>query len=324
MWFAKLQERVHEPILAQYGDTFENLNWVPVAGGFSGARVWRGDDPDGIPRYALKHWPFEVKIERLSQIHEWMSDASHLPFVPQVLSTVDGDKSTRHGGRLWDATNWLQGQSRLPANRKEVESACETVAKLHMAWVRYAETSISPGVQRRLDVLTHWLVKPSVSFAPLQSDMLTLIGEGVKVVNQNAAAALEALLPWAEVTQKIQPCIRDLRGEHVLFEGQRVTAIVDYGAMGRDSPAFDLARLLGDLVGEDQELFALGLKKYRECQRALDFSDRFVRLLDRVGVVCSILGWFARLSTEIDALSLDFIANRMRHLIVRAEQFKSF
>ena len=44
----------------------------------------------------------------------------------------------------------------------------------------------------------------------------------------------------------VQPCLRDARPEHFLFEGDRLSGLVDYGAMGVDSVAADLARLLGE------------------------------------------------------------------------------
>ena len=42
---------------------------------------------------------------------------------------------------------------------------------------------------------------------------------------------------------RVQPCLRDARPEHFLFEGDRLSGLVDYGAMGVDSVAGDLARL---------------------------------------------------------------------------------
>ena len=34
---------------------------------------------------------------------------------------------------------------------------------------------------------------------------------------------------------RLQPCLRDARPEHFLFEGDRLTGLVDFGAMGVDS-----------------------------------------------------------------------------------------
>jgi Ser/Thr protein kinase RdoA (MazF antagonist) len=322
MWLAN-RNTIPEPVLKLYGPIFQELNWVPVSGGFSGASVWRGDDAQGNPRFALKQWPAETAIARLAQIHGWMSDAAHLTFVPKLSSTTEGSAIAQHDERIWDATLWLTGDSRIPACKTEVESACAAVAEIHLAWSRYAGQSKSAGIQRRIDVLSQWLAKPSTRLSAFQASLDHLVQRAVNELGRIAPIALEALLPWENVPQIIQPCIRDLRAEHVLFVDERVSGIIDYGAMAVDTPVFDLARLLGDLVDDNEELFAQGLNAYRECRTTFVFSDRLVRLLDRVGVVCSLIGWLVRLSNELPSLPTENIAKRLLHLIVRAEQFKS-
>jgi Ser/Thr protein kinase RdoA (MazF antagonist) len=60
----------------------------------------------------------------------------------------------------------------------------------------------------------------------------------------------------------LQPTPRDARAEHFLFEGDRLTGLVDFGAMGVDSTASDLARLLADWVGNDRAAFTNALDAY--------------------------------------------------------------
>jgi homoserine kinase type II len=308
-------------VLSQYGPVLAKMKWHPVSGGFSSADVWRGEDRLRIPRFALKRWPAETTSARLLKIHAWMNEGADLPFVPRVVTTLDGSTSVEDGKSLWDATNWLPGVPRIPAGKTEVESACESVAKLHKVWFPYHETAVCPGVLRRIEVLSQWISNPHASFASLEPGLTHHIQRAWEVVKRTAPIALETLTPWRNVPLHIQPCIRDLRGEHVLFEAGHVAGIVDYGAMDVDSPALDLARLLGDLAGENEGLFAHGLNKYREFQPNFDVNDRLLRHLDRAGVVCSLIGWFARLSNGRAQLSPENIARRMHHLIVRAEQF---
>jgi hypothetical protein len=89
----------------------------------------------------------------------------------------------------------------------------------------------------------------------------------------------------------VQPCLCDVWGEHVLFTGDEVTGIIDYGAAKDDQVAVDLARLLGDLVEDDDERFAAGLAAYRTAGGELEVPDGFVRLLDRTGAVCGAINW---------------------------------
>jgi homoserine kinase type II len=60
----------------------------------------------------------------------------------------------------------------------------------------------------------------------------------------------------------VQPCLRDIWHDHVLFTGDEVTGIIDFGAMDIDTPACDVARLLGGLVGPDAAQRQIGLTGY--------------------------------------------------------------
>jgi Ser/Thr protein kinase RdoA (MazF antagonist) len=59
-----------------------------------------------------------------------------------------------------------------------------------------------------------------------------------------------------------QPCLRDVRPEHFLFTGDEVTGLVDFGAMGIDTVAADLARLLSEWFGRDLPLRQAALESY--------------------------------------------------------------
>jgi Ser/Thr protein kinase RdoA (MazF antagonist) len=100
----------------------------------------------------------------------------------------------------------------------------------------------------------------------------------------------------------LQPCVRDLRAEHVLFEGGGVTGIIDFGAAAVDHPAVDLARLLGDYA-LDEAIFRAGLRAYSQFRSAPEVTEEFVRLLARAGAVCSILRWLVRLVVQGETIS---------------------
>ncbi len=65
------------------------------------------------------------------------------------------------------------------------------------------------------------------------------------------AQLLDPLRLAAGRTIPLQPCLRDARPEHFLFEGDRVTGLVNFGAMGVDCVAGDLARLMGEWLEGD-------------------------------------------------------------------------
>ena len=135
---------------------------------------------------------------------------------------------------------------------------------------------------------------------------------------------MRALQAWEAVNVAVQPCVRDLRGDHVLFRAGEVTGIVDFGALASDYPGIDLARLLGDFA-DDESSFRAGLKAYRDAGGKLDEPDAFIRELERAGVVCSLIGWLKRLPAGGQAAedSTPLVA-RLRHLLARWEQGSRF
>ena len=67
----------------------------------------------------------------------------------------------------------------------------------------------------------------------------------------------------------VQPALRDARPEHFLFEDDRLSGLVDFGAMGVESVAADLARLIGEWLDGDRAARREALASY-ERVRPLD------------------------------------------------------
>jgi hypothetical protein len=119
-----------------------------------------------------------------------------------------------------------------------------------------------------------------------------------------------------------QPCVRDLRGEHVLFNSGRVTGIVDYGAMAIDHAAVDLARLLGDFAEDQVELFAVGLRAYRDSGGEVETSDEFLAQLAGTGALGSAINWVRRLENPAPLpVESAAVEARFARLLRRIEHF---
>jgi homoserine kinase type II len=105
------------------------------------------------------------------------------------------------------------------------------------------------------------------------------------------------LAAWNQAVP-IQPCIRDVWHDHVLFEGDRVSGLIDFGAMQWETVAGDVARLLGSLVGDAQSDWEMGLNAY-ESVRPLSHAERqLVPLLDRASALLSPMNWIQWLCVE--------------------------
>jgi homoserine kinase type II len=98
-----------------------------------------------------------------------------------------------------------------------------------------------------------------------RSGSAPLVPEGrrwIEIARAVAPAVLDALRRASALTVWRQPCLRDVRPEHLLFTGERVTGLVDFGAMGFDTVAADLARLIQEWIGSDSTLRAEALNAY--------------------------------------------------------------
>ena len=87
-----------------------------------------------------------------------------------------------------------------------------------------------------------------------------------------APRLLDPLREAAGRVTLLQPCFRDARPDHFLFEGDRVSGLVDFGAMGIDCVAGDLARLIGEWLDSDPSARSEALAAY-ERVRSLDIAE---------------------------------------------------
>lgn len=308
---------VPHAILSHYGPAIACLRWFPVAGGFSGAAVWRGDDDTGTPILALKGWPAGTTVDRLTQIHRWMARAAHLPFVPAVLPTRDRSPIVTEAGRVWDLTHWMSGTPDATPSPARIAAACAALAALHRVWAAESRRMTPcPAIARRLAALADWRDRQPLPRTG-HPELDALLHRGADVVRRFAPDSERRLHTWADRSVAVQPCLCDVHGEHVLFTGDAVTGVIDYGAMKFDHVAVDLARLLGDLVGDDEARFAAGLQSYREAGGEAEFPDALVRLLDRTGAVCAVAVWLLRLSNTATAPGA--VAHRLAPRVARLE-----
>jgi homoserine kinase type II len=253
-----------------------------------------------------------------------MERAAHLPYVPAILRTLDGPSFVAESNRLWDATHWMPGSPRKQPDAREVEMAAAAIAELHGAWRTESVIAPCPGVLNRLRLMREWLSWPSEMVPSTHSGTgLADVLRRVEVVLARAVPpALRALEPWEHVPVSCQPCLRDLRGDHVLFTEDRVTGIIDFGAMAVDHPAVDLARLLGDYAEVRDDFFALGLNAYREAGGELETTQEFLAELARTGALGSAINWLRRLKgNEVANLDAGAVEARLSRLLRRIERY---
>ena len=250
------------------------------AGGSSGATLWRYRAEGG--ELALRAWPRHgPRLARLEMIHGWLQDLSGLDDVPVPVPVpaIDGRTVQHQNGLYWEVTPWLAGapEPKRPPAAARVRSAFAALASVHRRLSGHGQGGVSPGLRlriRELEMLIEGgLDLMAAALQRSQADALAVAGQQWVLL---ARATIPRLLPMlhdaARLQVTLQPCLRDARPEHFLFETDRLSGLIDFGAMGIESVAADLARLIGEWFADDYPLRAMALAAYQQI-RSLDASE---------------------------------------------------
>jgi homoserine kinase type II len=321
-------ESAARAVLSQYVISSSVLRPLGNRGGFSGAALWRVEGPDGD--WCLRAWPAEEMIrERIFEIHSLMKQArdQRLMFVPAVLITRSGSSCVVQADRFWELTAWMPGTATTPAQvtRPQVEAACAALALLHRAWAQVGQNiGPCPGVRRRLRAFQEGDARIRTSclkFDP-HDPAQTWAERAWRLLQGHAAKIPLKLTPWLDRELPLQPCLCDVWHDHVLFEGDVVTGVVDYGGVKTDQVAVDLARLLGSLVENRADLRAAGLEAYA-CIRPISLQEEeLVAVLDQTGTLVGLITWLKWLYFEDKQFDdRAAAARRLQALVERVERW---
>jgi len=228
------------------------------AGGLSGARLFRFASVRGL--LVARQWPADgLSMDRLQWNHDRLGEAADLEFVCRPLPTLDGRTLVRWEGRLWEVSPWMSGEADLarPPTLTRVRTGFAGLAAFLARFAKDRRWGASPGLIHRAEELEVLLlsefqkIRLALGLAP-QSAPVALTRTWLERAVNKAPQVREAIRKAGAIQLPIQVCIRDARPDHLLFEGDRLTGLIDFGAMGTDSVAGDLARLLTEWVGPDQ------------------------------------------------------------------------
>lgn len=300
-------------------------------GGFSGARLWRVGSDAGF--LCLRAWPVgQPSADRLAAIHALMHRAAAvgLAFVPALWRSDNGETIVAHGGRLWELTTWMPGRAafRASPSRVRLEAACVALAQLHGVWQNPPNVAaVCPAVQRRMQHVQDWLKRAEQGWqVPDRAGTESLspwAARAWQAVRPRLGPLQNKLRPWLEHPRPVQPCLCDIWHDHVLFDGDRVSGIVDYGAVKIDHVAVDLARLLGSLVEDDAELRRAGLTAYRRVRPLSEEEEALIAVLDEATTILGAANWLKWIYIERKSFEhMEHVAARLARLVERMERWK--
>lgn len=298
-------------VLAAYPAEYRPTGDRPllVVGGFSGSTIWRFSTSRGP--FCLRRWPQEHPSEaQLKWIHSVLARTAAAGFdrIPLPVATTQKATFVESQDHLWELTRWLPGESDNVDSPAKISSLSRTAAALaalaqfHLAITADLAHHHSPakasGLQSRLDrvrqlslVDLDQLVSAINVHRSLWPELADRAG-GLVADYRFAVPAVEPhLRSAASIFVPITPCIRDIHREHVLFEGDQVTGIIDFGAMQPDNVACDIARLLGSMARDDANNWRHGLAAYQQIRPLSETELQLVRAYDETTVLLSGINW---------------------------------
>ncbi len=151
--------------------------------------------------------------------------------------------------------------------------------------------SPSPGIARRLDLHRQ---RNSIGQVPFSNTSEKLLCERTSRILPAAETWFKELARYETHPFQIELCLRDVHREHILFENERVSGLIDFGSIGWDTPAIDVARYLSTFDVFPGDWLTLD----EECWRALvdpsltrEEWNRLILLLAVTGAIVSAIQW---------------------------------
>lgn len=235
----------------------------PLPGGFSGAPLFVVRS--GPATHVLKGFAPGTTPARARFVHALMHHLRRrgLEVVPGVMEAPSGASFLAdRSGTLWELQSFVAGEPAASPSSGQVRSALRVLSRLHALAAEMPENppdvGPSPGIARRIEQARGWLARPwpalrTAADAAADRPLARLAGERLGTAcdllraaeGQRIVAAIAALEPRPVRRQSV---LRDVWSAHVLFHpvgSERVSGIIDFHAAATDTPATDVARLLG-------------------------------------------------------------------------------
>lgn len=259
-----------------------------VAGGFSGSNVFRVQLPQGV--FALKQWPISQPVHiPLATIYTWMEygRASGITIIPSVQRTLTQQTSHVMDRHSWELLSWMPGLSVNDPKDEQVQQSIQQLHQLHQAWRRLHPpiSAPCPAVLLQYQRLTEWR---SEEWDQLRRQDNLVANQAGRLLQNLIPQAVHTLQPWLNRKVLVQPCLADIWADHLLFEQNKLTGLIDFGGARFDHPAQDLARLFSS--------WSLTATRPLE-NHFFDYPDRsetfqtLSSMLAQTGLIVSLSNW---------------------------------
>lgn len=331
----------HSPtdVLRHWPAPFAAAKVLEEHAGFSGARIWKVEVL--AQPFALRMWPAETPaLERLRGLHQFLHFLSNrgLTLFSVPIPARNGETIVQHKGRLWQLEPWMPGRANFSDNPSDarLRSAMVALARFHLTAVEYVATpdhaewfrrrapAPSPAVEERLQRINRWRNVPrnslmrEIDSAPLSPTIhASLVGLWDAFADRSIRLHRQLSAMQSEIVP-LQPVLRDVWHDHLLFTGEKLTAIIDPSACRIDNPALDLARLLASLFEpDDASRRAQALSFYEAVRPMSPAEHRLLPVLEATQFPLAGLTWIDRLTRRSAPLDHEVTILRRLEMIAR-------
>jgi homoserine kinase type II len=217
-----------------------------------------------------------------------------------------GETFVTFADRLWQLEDWKPGTAdyHLRPTKSRLRAAMRALAQFHrLAAAHESRVGQAPAILDRQQQI-QWLRdgESATIERALKQPLGDAVDQRTDVLFRLASEALcDAFVGRILATHdelRLQPAIRDIHHDHVLFTGDEVTGIIDFGALRIDTPLVDVARLVGSLVGDDREAREFALASYSGVRPLSDRERQLIEQLDESGLVLAAFNWLKWLYVE--------------------------
>jgi len=306
-------------ILRFWPALFSQGKLIDAHAGFSGAIVERLEIAG--QHFALRGWPQDAlpaaRIIGLHHLQRFLYDRG-INQVSVPVMTAEGQSMIQHENRFWQLEPWMPGEANFleqPSDAK-LKSVMQLLARLHLAagqhvsssdaaqWFSISHSASSPTIIERLLLVEQWSdTNPQTIRRLIDHKKIP------ETVKESLRQILTQFLPKVRMIQSelremltcestLQPSLRDLWSDHVLFTDDRVTGLIDFGACRSENPMIDLSRLLGSYFIRDSDSYRKAINWYDEIRPVSSAERKLFPVFDHSQRILAGLTWIEWLIFE--------------------------
>lgn len=284
-----------------------------VAGRLSATPLWKLST--GAGEFALRAWQAdEQQAARRAGVFALQVGLKGNVEAPQPIAPLQksgGDYFASQRGQLWELAPWLAGENSFAASpsREKLQSMCHALAKVHQR-ASQIPTSLEPSDLRGC----HSVASHRMQLGRLLEHLGTGAFDAAQVWWQQLVPDASERLPaclrlGAELAQQrlgeceqaslpVQWCWGDAWHNNFLFAGDDVCGVVDFATVRIDTPAADLARLLGSTTADHPDWWAGGIEAYGAVCPLSPAQQQAAAALAASGTVLSLANWLRWICLE--------------------------